>query len=240
MANVMFYEKPVALNREAHRNVKIGELVDFSFAAKTNSVILTGIEFTEACKEYPLVFANIGGDKFVPVALLGLRDSENLFVDEAGKWDARYIPASVRRYPFVLAGDGLGEMTVFVDESSPVFNAEKGQPLFVGNDGNSEFLQRMLSFLSDYQGQFVRTEGFIGNLKKLGLLTEMSAKAEMKDGSSFVLNGLMVVDEKKLLELDMKDVEGLYKSGEMGWIYAHLISLGNMNRLTDRLAARLS
>jgi hypothetical protein len=240
MTSILFYEKPVALNREAHKTVKIGAVADYLFAAKTNSVILAGIEFIEATKEYPIVFAKVGDDKFVPVALLGLRDSENLFVDADGKWDARYIPAFVRRYPFVLAETGTGDMTVCVDEASVAFNAKDGQALFDKKGENSAFLQNALDFLSNYQAEFTRTEAFINTLTKYDLLTEMSAKAEMADGTSFVMNGLMIVDEKKLLELDKNKANELFKSGELGWIYAHLISLTNMSRLLDRIAAAKS
>ncbi|MDO8953771.1 MAG: SapC family protein [Gammaproteobacteria bacterium] len=238
MSSILFYENPVGLNRELHKEVKIGTIKDYAFATKTNSVILAGVEFIEATKEYPIVFAKIGEDKLVPVALLGLRDNENLFIDESFKWDARYIPAFVRRYPFVLAESESGEMTVCVDEVSAAFNAEDGQALFDEKGENSQFLQNALDFLRNYQGEFIRTEAFVSKLNKLDLFTEMSAKAEMTDGTSFVMNGLMIIDEQKLLALDKNKVSELFKSGELAWVYAHLISLSNMGRLVDRIAAR--
>ncbi len=98
MANLLFYENPVALNKVTHKDIKIkpgGS--DFSFAKNTNSVILARVEFTEAAKEYPIVSAQ-AGESIVPVALLGLRNEENLFVKDDGTWDARYIKkASVKK-----------------------------------------------------------------------------------------------------------------------------------------------
>lgn len=234
MSSILFYEQPVELNREVHKAVKIGALADYEFAAKTNSVILTGVEFIEAAKEYLIVFTRVGEEKIVPVVLLGLRDNENLYIDAAGKWDARYIPAFVRRYPFVFADFGSGVLTVCVDEASSVFNAEEGQALFNEDGANSPFLQNALTFLNDYQGQFARTEAFVNKLKKLDLLKEMTANADMSDGAHFAMNGLLVVDEQKLLEMDDKEINGLFRSGELGWIYAHLISLSNMGRLAER------
>ena len=103
MANLLFYEKPVPLNKNAHSGKKIRQAAHiFAFAGKTNSVVLAGVEFSEAAKEYPIVFAQ-SDETVVPVAMLGLRNEENLYVDEKGDWDAGYIPAFVRRYPFVLA-----------------------------------------------------------------------------------------------------------------------------------------
>ena len=237
MTSVMFYEKPVAINRDSHAKAKIGATPDFSFAAKTNSVALTVVEFVEACKEYPIVFAAVGKRR-VPVALVGLRDNENLYVGADGKWDAAYIPAFVRRYPFVLADKGDREFVVCVDEASAAFNTENGTPLFDAKGKNTPFLDGALAFLNAYQAQFVRTEKFVDQIEELGLFTEMAAKTELKDGRSFVFNGLYIIDEKKLLELPEAKAAELLKSGQAGWIYAHLMSLSNLSHLVDRITAR--
>ena len=237
MATLLFYEKPVMLDRERHRNVRIGPVTNYQFAANTNSIVLTGVEFTETCKEYPIVFA-VSGDRLVPVALLGLRDDENLFVDGDGRWDARYVPAFVRRYPFVLADSGKAEFMVCVDESSPQYNSERGQALFDKSGKNSRFLDQTLEFMNAYQAQVRRTESFVRHLQTLELLADMAAKVELTDGRSFLLKGLRVIDEKKLMKLERGKAHALVKTGEIGWIYAHLISLSNMGRLTDRMAAR--
>lgn len=237
MSNVLFYNKPVAVNRDQHRTTKIGPVADFSFTAKTNSVALTGVEFNEACKEYPIVFAKVGERK-VPVALLGLRDDENLYVDAAGKWDDCYIPAFVRRYPFVLAESEGDQFVVCIDESSSAFNAEEGQSLFDKEGVNTPFLDGALNFLNAYQAQMKRTENFVKQLEDLGLFTEMSAKTELADGRKFLFNGLYIIDEQKLLTLKEKKAGELIKTGEAGWIYAHLISLSNMSQLVDRISRR--
>lgn len=235
MSNVLFYNKPVAVNRNQHRTTKIGVVDDFSFTAKTNSVALTGVEFTEACKDYPIVFAKVGERK-VPVVLLGLRDDENLYVDAAGKWNDCYIPAFVRRYPFVLAESEGDQFVVCIDESSSAFNAEDGQPLFDTEGANTPFLDGALNFLNAYQAQMKRTETFVKQLEELGLFTEMSAKTELADGRKFLFNGLYVIDEQKLITLKEKKAGELVKSGEAGWIYAHLISLSNMSHLVDLIS----
>ena len=237
MSNVLFYNKPVAVNRDQHRTTKIGPVSDFLFAAKTNSVALTGVEFTEACKKYPIVFAKVGERK-VPVALLGLRDNENLYVDAAGKWDDCYIPAFVRRYPFVLAESTDDQFVVCIDESSSAFNAADGESLFDKDGVNTPFLDGALNFLNAYQAQMKRTENFVKQLDDLGLFTEMAAKTELTDGRKFLFNGLYVVDEQKLLALKEKKAAEFVKSGEAAWVYAHLISLSNMSQLVDRISKR--
>ncbi|MFT7245916.1 MAG: hypothetical protein ACI82A_003287 [Candidatus Azotimanducaceae bacterium] len=237
MTSLLFYDKPVALNKSAHKDLKIkASAADFSFATETNSVILAGVEFTEAAKEYPIVFAQ-AGDSMVPVALLGLRNAENLFVDAKGQWDAKYIPAFVRRYPFVLAETAEeGQRMVCIDEGFSGFGDKEGEALFE-NDAPTPVLQQAIDFLEEYQRQYIRTERFIKRLKELDLLMALNAKVDMADGQTFALTGLMVVDEKKLLDLEDAKALDFFKSGELAWVYCHLMSLGNMARMIDRIAA---
>ncbi len=236
MASLLFYNKPVPLNKNEHKDLKIKPNVgDFSFASKTNSVIVAGVEFSEAAKEYPIVFAEVG-DTMVPVVLLGLRNEENLFVNEAGEWDARYIPAFVRRYPFVLAETGAeNQRMVCIDEGFAGFNTEEGEALFEGEE-STPILQQAIDFLEEYQKQYVRTELFMNRLKELDLLISLNAKVDMADGQQFALTGLNVVDEKKLLELSDEDALAFFKSGQLAWVYAHLVSLGSLGAMIDRVA----
>lgn len=241
MANLLFYEKPAALNKVTHRNYRIKPVGDnFKFARSTNSVILAGVEFTEAAKEYPICFAR-AGETVVPVAVLGLRNEENLFVDsETGKWDARYVPAFVRRYPFVLAEGGeQGQRMVCIDEGYAGFNEKEGDALFEG-DEPTPLLKQAIDFLEEYQRQYLRTERFVQRLQENDLLMEMNAKVDMNDGQQFSLTGLLAVDEKKLLQLGDDKALELFRSGELAWLYCHLMSLGNMARMVDRVGKPVS
>ena len=239
MSDAVYYEKPVALDREKHRQLRVGATGSFGFAAGANSLYLAGVEFNEACKEFAIVFTRVGGGRTVPVAMLGLRGRENLFVDADGKWDALYIPAFVRRYPFVLAElPGRAEMAVCVDEAFTGLNASEGEALFDGKGHDTPFLQNAVDFLRRYQAEYLRTESFCQRLEQAGLLMEMNAKADLVDGRSFTINGLMIVDEKKLLALPDATALALFRSGEMHLISMHLMSLSNMRKLVDRMAAR--
>jgi hypothetical protein len=236
MAAVMFYEKPVLLNRESHKAKRIAPSGSFAFAGKANSLYMAGVEFIEACKEYPIVFTQVGEGKIVPVAMLGLREGENLFVAADGKWSAGYVPAFVRRYPFVLAELEGQQMGVCIDEGYAGLNEKEGEALFDSKGNNTPFLQNALDFLNRYQVEYMRTDRFCQRLKDMGLLMEMNAKADLFDGTSFMVNGLMVVDERKLLQLTDAQALEVFRSGELSWIYAHLVSLSNLNRLVDKLA----
>ena len=239
MSDAVYYEKPVALDRVKHRNLKVRATGSFAFAGEANSLYLAGVEFNEACKEFAIVFTRVGSGRTVPVAMLGLRSRENLFVGSEGKWEASYIPAFVRRYPFVLAElPGRTDMAVCVDEAFAGLNSTEGEPLFDAKGNNTGFLQHALDFLSRYQEEYLRTEAFCQRLEQAGLLMEMNAKADLVDGRSFTINGLMIVDEKKLMALPDATALALLRSGELHLISMHLVSLSNMQKLVDRMAAR--
>lgn len=239
MSDAVYYEKPVALDREKHRRLKVRATGSFGFAGKANSLYLAGVEFNEACKEFAIVFTRVGSGRTVPVAMLGLRSRENLFVDAGGKWDAGYIPAFVRRYPFVLAElPGRADMAVCVDEAFTGLNASEGEALFDPKGNDTPFLFNAVDFLRRYQAEYLRTEAFCQRLEQAGLLMEMNAKADLLDGRSFTINGLLIVDEKKLLALPQATALSLFRSGELHLISMHLVSLSNMRTLVDRMAVR--
>jgi len=240
MSDLVYYEKPVLLDREKHKRRRVKAGSGFGFARSANSLYVTGAEFNEACKEYAVVFTRSPRDKLVPVVMLGLRARENLFVVDDDRWDARYVPAFVRRYPFVLAelpGQSLG---VCVDEAYAGLGETEGEPLFDAQGKETPFLRNAIDFLTQYQREHLRTEAFCRRLDEAGLLTEMNARADLVDGRSFTVNGLLVVDEKKLLALPDATALALFRAGELHLVSMHLASLSNMQRLVDRLAQRKS
>ena len=239
MANLLFYKNPVPLNKNDHKDKKISSIGrNFMFPGETNAVILAGVEFSEAAKEYPIVFTQ-AGDKVVAVALLGLRNEENLYVDDKGGWDGRYIPSFVRQYPFVLAETGqTGQQAVCIDDAYEGFNDDEGEPLFAGEE-TTPILQQAIDFLEEDQKQYLRTEAFVQRLRGNDLLMSFNAKVDMVDGQQFGLTGLLAIDEKKLLQMPDDKALRLFRSGELSWIYCQLMSLGNMGKMVDRIAARV-
>ena len=239
MAAPLFYENPVALSPETHRNLKLKSTGEgLKFSGKTNSVVLAGAEFPEACKHFPIVFVKGPGKRLLPAALLGFRDFENLFVDSEGNWKGEYVPAYVRRYPFVPANGPKGQFTVCIDESYPGFSADEGQPLFDRNRQPTDYLKGVLKFLQDYERQLERTDLFLRNLRDSSLLMDVAANVKLPGGERFSMAGMMMVDERKLKALPEATVLSLFRSGELAWIYSHLISIGNFDRLLRRSGAR--
>ncbi|MBB6185502.1 hypothetical protein HNQ86_002847 [Oleiagrimonas soli] len=244
MSEVLFYERPVPLNRESHKDLRIKPMADMSFTAKTHSVPLASIEFPSAAHHYPILFGGNSVEDANPIALLGVRQHENLMVNEDGLWDrSTYIPAFVRRYPFVLAEkseDGEGDdFAVFLDESYEGFNNEEGERLFNEDGSDTDTLKQAVGFLGEFQQHINRTKAFMKRVRELDLLVARNIEIKMPDKNT-VLNGLFVIDEEKLHKLDAETIHGLLQDGSLGWIHAHLFSLSNLDGIIQRLHARFT
>lgn len=242
MAEVLFYERPVPLNREGHKDLRIKPIDSAAFAAKTHSVPLTVGEFGPAARDFPILFGGNNVEEAGPLAMLGLKQFENVFVDADGKWEqGAYIPAFVRRYPFILAEKPEGaegdDFTVFLDEAYPGFGTEEGDRLFNEDGSDTDTLKNAVRFLGEFQEHVKRTQAFTRRLRELDLLEERTI--QIKDGDrNMVINGLFVVNEEKLRKLDEKVAAELLADGSLGWIYAHLLSLANIDRLKRRVDVR--
>lgn len=240
MSAFAFYRKVVVLNSDVHRNLRFDTAkVDFSFARDTTAVLLAGVEFAEAGREYPIVFIR-GQDKQIrPAALLGVREAENLFVDEQGTWDARYIPAFVRRYPFVMADGGAqGELVVCIDEGCAALNSEHGEILINAAGKLEPRMDEVLQFLQSFQQEFARTESITRQLDELGLFVQQGARFDTATGETFQLNDFYLIDEAKFGQIADDKLPGLFRSGALGLAYLHLASLGNLRKLLDRVSNR--
>jgi hypothetical protein len=238
VSDAVYYEKPVLLDRARHKALRVRPSGSFAFARKANSVYLAGVEFNEAMKEYAIVFTRAATGRIVPVAMLGLRARENLFVADDDGWDAVYVPAFVRRYPFVLAQLAGEQLGVCIDEAFEGFNQSEGDALFDREGGNTPFLAGAVQFLENYQREFARTEVFCERLERFGLLKETNAQAHLKDGRTLTISNVLVVDEPKLMTLPDAVALSLFRSGEMHLVSMHLASLSNMQALADKIAKR--
>ncbi|MBO9717196.1 MAG: SapC family protein [Pseudoxanthomonas sp.] len=245
---LLLYRQITALNRDAHRQLRLRQAEDASFAASTHLVPLAGVEFFQAARHYPILFVGEAANAS-PIALLGLKPGQNGFVGESGQWQrSAYVPAFIRRYPFVLAQadqepgqEGHANFTVCFDREFAGWNEQEGQALFDGEGKNSAYLDEMIRFLHNFTAEMERTRQFVAKLDEFELLTQRSMRLSHSGGESFVLNDFLAVDEEKFLKLPDKKVLALNKAGYLGWIYAHLMSLGNANQLFERhVAERLA
>jgi hypothetical protein len=233
---LLIYERAVPVNPKQHGNLAVKSGADYGFAKGVNSVPLMAAEFEPASAEYAIVFT--GQDKeIMPAALLGVRDQENLYVDDKGVWNAKYIPAFVRRYPFVFSSDNDGEtFTLCVDEDFTGVNREGiGERLFDSAGERTQYLKTVLGFLQAYQAQFVATRAFCQRLGELDLLEAMRADFTLPSGQRIALGGFMAVNRQKLRALPGEKLAQLAGMGELDLIYAHLHSQRNFTATAERV-----
>jgi hypothetical protein len=232
----LIYETAVPVNSGQHANSSVEVGADYSFARKLNSLPLMAVEFSEAASEYAIIFAG-NSETVTPAIILGVHGDNNLFLAKDGTWQAKYIPAFVRRYPFVFStSDDEKTFTLCIDEKFPGLNTEgRGQPLF-GEDGKeTPYVGSVLKFLQEYRGQSLLTQTFCKKLIELDLLEPMEAKFTMGSGEEMSLNGFMVVSRQKLNSLSGDVLSELAKTGQLELIYLHLQSMRNFNAVKDRL-----
>jgi hypothetical protein len=172
----------------------------------------------------------------VPSTLIGLKEEQNLYLTKENTWDARYIPAYVRRYPFIISEPlENGEQVVFIDQGSDRIQKKLGDALFNKGATETEVLTSAKAFLMQHYAQSRFTDEFCQWLAKEDLFTDITAKFEIdRSGENFLFEHLFIINEVKLLQLPSDKVAELFSKGWLGWIYAHLISLTNMSQLIDR------
>jgi hypothetical protein len=239
MSAFVFYRKLVALNTKEHANLRLSPIPSgYSFARETMLLPLAASEIVEAAREMVVVFVASANGQMAPSALLGLRERENLFVSQEGKWAARYVPAFVRRYPFLLAMDpGSKQWSVCIDEQAESLNVDDGTLLIASDGTPTDLLTDTLEFLNGCQAEFAQAAALAEELKAMGLLKDLTAEFRLSDGRMISLTGFSVIDEEKLKALDEAKVLALFQRGVLGLIYAHLQSLGNLARLPEMLVS---
>jgi hypothetical protein len=208
---------------------------DFGFARRTNTVPLAAVEFPQAAADYAIVFAGTE-EALMPAVILGLQPEQNLFIDESGAWDSSYIPAFVRRYPFVFSSsDDAKTFTLCIDEGYPGFNRDgRGERLFQDGGERTEYLERVLDFLREYQLQFQRTRRFCDKLREFDLLEPVRADFTLKSGGQSTLTGFMVVNRERLKALSAERLAELARTDELELAYLHLHSLRNLQAMRAR------
>jgi hypothetical protein len=223
----MFYNDLMPLNSRDHATWKAKNADAAPWLIGQHAIPLTAEEFPQAARHYPIIFAS--GDNPVPLALMGLNEGVNVFVDEEGKvTQPIYIPAYVRRYPFLLAklNPNSEELSLCFDPSAGLLgDSVDGQELFT--DGQpSEATQAALGFCEQFEQAGQRTQAFIDELKKHDLLMEGEVAIQQQGNDQpFVYRGFQMVNQEKLRDVRGDVLRGWAQSGLLPLLYAHLFSL---------------
>lgn len=216
----------VLLSSDIHAKLKLKPVSNYAFAKSSHLVSVVLHELPNMSANYPVVFVKTqDSGKFMPMALLGLEPNSNLFVSENGAWQpGAYIPAAFRRYPFALTYTGPETMALCIDVDSEFLSEEEGIALFNAQGQPSEDLQKIKGFVLELYQSEVLAEKFCEKLVELDLLVPNGIKVQGPDGVK-QYDGSFIVDEQKLAALSVEDFMSLRDSGHLVAIYAHLISL---------------
>jgi SapC len=238
-SQLLIYESAVPVSSARHGGWSVEVGADYSFSKDVNSVPLMAVEFPHAAAEYAIVFSGTA-QAFIPAVILGMRGNENLYLGERGGWQAKYIPAFVRRYPFVFSTSQDGRtFTLCIDEAFPGFNQEgRGQRLFGDDKKPSSYVSNVLKFLEQYQLEFRRTQAFCNKVRELDLLEPMRAQASLPSGERLALTGFMAVSRDKLKALPGEKLAELAKTDELELLYLHLQSMRNFAAMVERLGGK--
>ena len=233
----LLYNGLEPLNRNLHGKFKVRRLNGLDRVATAHAIPVTVDEFSMIQRHYPIVFS--AGDNPVPIALMGLHEGTNTFFDEKGvvREGNVYLPAYLRRYPFVLARlrEDSDELSLCFDPTSgAVGEFDDGEPLFDGDDP-SEATKAILQFCEQFEQAGQRTQAFVNEVKEMGLLMEGEVAIQPEGAQQpFIYRGFQMVDEDKFRNLRGDELRKLNQNGALPLIMAHLFSLSVIREIFGR------
>lgn len=226
------FKNLVPVNKARHAGKKIKQIDGFGFAAPFHIASVMVHEFARAAAIYPVVFLeDKSQDQFRPVALLGLDEGENLFVGADGKWQASYVPAIIRRYPFALAStEQQGQFTVCIDEGSSLVSDTDGVALFDEAGEPSAAIENVKRYLGELQQMDAFTREFCKYFAEHNLFTPLNMRVRNADQVKNI-NGCWVINEERLNNLSNDRFVEMRQKHYLQAVYAHLVSLAQVERL---------
>jgi SapC len=232
----LFYNDLQPLSSNDHATWKARPLENAPWLAKQHAVPVTVDEFAAAQRYYPIIFSL--GDNPVPLALMGLNEGVNAFIDDEGKPIGEpYIPAYVRRYPYLLARlrDDTDDLSLCFDPTAGgIGDFPEGDALFEGGEA-SEATKAILGFCEQFEQAGQRTTAFMTELVKTGLLMDGEVSIQTgEDTPPYIYRGFQMIDEEKLRDTRGDALRKMMQSGMLPLIHAHLFSLGIMREVFAR------
>ena len=236
----LLYNALEPINQQQHGDKRLVAIDSAPHIASAHAIPVTVDEFSLLQRTYPIVFSV--GENPVPLALMGLNEGVNTFLDEKGMLtEPVYLPAYLRRYPFLLAqlSEGSDELSLCVDPTSGVIgDGPDGDPIFDGAQP-SEKVKAILEFCEQFEAAGQRTAAFMAELVKSGLLMDGEV-AIQPDGSDqpFVYRGFQMIDEEKLREMRGDELRKMNQNGMLPLLFAHLFSLAQIRDIFGRQVAQ--
>lgn len=233
----LFYKDLMPLNSRDHATFKSRGAESADWLKNQHAVPLTADEFVQAQRDFPIVFSS--GDNPLPLALMGLNEGVNTYVDDDGKVNEPvYLPAYVRRYPFILAKltQDTDDLSLCFDPSSGLIGEfDEGSELFDKDSNPTQTTQNILQFCEQFENAGQRTKAFVDELKKHDLLMEGEISITQNEGDKpFVYRGFQMVNQEKLREVRGDVLRQWNQNGMMVLVYAHIMSLDLMRNIFAR------
>jgi hypothetical protein len=232
----LFYKDLMPLNTRDHGSWRSKSVDTAEWLADQHAVPITVDEFALAQRDYPIVFS--AGENPVPLALMGLNEGINVFVDAKGKFTSDvYVPAYIRRYPFLLAKlqPDSDNMSLCFDPTSPVLGEYKQGEVLFENAQPSEFVKGVMQFCENFEMAGQRTQAFVAELKEHDLLMEGEVAIQRTEAEEsaqpYVYRGFKMINQEKFREISGEQLEKWNKSGLLMLVYAHLLSLDLMRTI---------
>lgn len=238
------YRELSPLDKIRHQGRRCAPVKDWGIARDMNAVFVSALEFGDVAREYPIAFVPIDQDEqgrpvVTPVALLGLRDHDNVYVTADGRWDASYLPAFLRRYPFAYVRTSHDpQVSLALDDAWAGWAANEGELLLDEAGEPTPYLRSMTQFLDRFEEEVLRTRMMCGRLVELELLRSGEVKGQLENGMDVNATGFFMIDEAKLAKLPDEVVLELHRNGILGLIHTHLVSMGQVHALARRMMAR--
>ncbi|PPU90139.1 peptidase [Xanthomonas euvesicatoria pv. citrumelonis] len=224
------------LNNLDHRDLRVITAHGAAYGDDVMSAATFPQEFRQLQAQYPIVFHRSGERSFQPLALLGLRLGENLFLDGA-RWDAPYVPLAIQRQPFLIGEQPDGPM-VHVDLDSPRVSTTEGQLLFREHGGTTEFLDHISQVLRTLHDGLAASTAFVERALRYDLLEPFVFEATLNNGLECRLAGLYVVHEERLRALDESALLDLHRHGDLEPLYMAVASIAQLRHLLERMNRR--
>jgi hypothetical protein len=237
----------VMLNNISHSDLRVITRNSAKYGDNIGTVQVFPSEFEALQKEYPIFFRiDPDSGRFQSVAMLGIVQEENLFLDENG-WNANYIPAAISRGPFLIgfqdqSADGGEEKApvVHVNTDSLRLNETEGEAVFTELGGQTTYLNNINSILMNlYQGVKV-SQTLYDVFQALDLFEPVNLDIELTNGERHRLHGNYTISEQKLMALDGDALAKLNATGFLKIAYQLITSISNVKKLVDMKNIKLS
>jgi len=238
---MFMFERPELLTKEQHGNLGVKRMDQpYSYSAKVRAIPITVTEIPTAMKHYPIVFASV--EEPTPLAVVGIVDDTNLFVNDNGHWEENtYIPGYIRRYPFAFASETGGERLALVIDAGYDGIGPDADEMFFKDGEPTETMNMAVEFCKEYEQARRLTEEVMRNVVKLDIITGQNAQyTPQGQTEQRTFAQYFGVDEQRLKDLSDAEFLELRVLGLLPILYGQVMSLGNWRSLMQRRAVRFN